>query len=235
MADLLETCQARMVGIILELEGTIGRAEGSALLAYFGAPMARPDDGARACLAALRLKATGKELGGLLKSDRIVTAPLETRIGVEIGDCVAGILGEAGLAGYSLSGSAVDAAEELSGLNARFGTSILVSDAALRAAAAANDPQRGDFLARRLGAALIGPGRKEVSVLELFGLRNETEETVANMVTQFNQAVERMEAQEWEAAEALLLKVLETIPGDGPATLYLERCRARGSRRKSGG
>ena len=71
IAAILNAHHAAMGRIIVGLDGTIGRAEGDAIEAYFGAPLEAADDQRRACLCAVRMQSAGKVLAARIPTDQL--------------------------------------------------------------------------------------------------------------------------------------------------------------------
>jgi adenylate cyclase len=212
LVHLLTTYHAGVREAIFSLEGMVGRAGGDAFAVYFGAPLVSSDHARRACLAALRVKAVEKEL------NIVASPPLATRIGIDTGECIVGELGAAGAPGYSVVGATTDLAARLEALNARFGTSILISEAVRDAAGA-------DFLLRSLDRVRFAGTDARFRAYELIAEKGVADDTTIESIEIFNEGLARFEQKEWHEAGALFARVLALRPGDGPAALYSERCR----------
>ena len=214
VVKLLNSYHAAVAEVILGLEGTLGRGGADAVAAYFGAPLDLPDHARRACRAALRIKAVEKELRAL------AAPPFATRIGIETGECVVGDIGAGGAPQYSVVGAATDLAARLEALNARYGTSILVSEG-VRVAVG------GEFLVRALDRVHIAGTDVIFRVFELVGERGGAAEATLEALRIFEAGLERFEAREWPRAEDLFARALALRPDDGPTLLYIQRCRER--------
>ena len=210
--ELLNSYHTAVGEVILGLEGMLGSAGSDALIAYFGAPLETPDHAVKACRAALRMKAVEREL------NIIASPPFATRIGIDTGECVLGEIGRFGTPGYSVVGAATDLAGRLEGLNARYGTSILVSENVREATGEA-------FLLRTLEKVRIAGTGTTFRVLELVAEREEASRPTVEAVAAFNEGIARFEEKEWQKALSLFLRALSILPEDGPATRYVERCR----------
>jgi adenylate cyclase len=212
VVKLLTAYHAAVGEVILGLEGTLGQAGGDAVAAYFGAPFDCPDHARRACRAAIRITAVEKEL------NVIATPPFATRIGIDTGECIVGDIGGRGTPDFAVVGAATDLAARLESLNARYGTAILISESV-------RDAAGEDFLVRRLDRVRIAGTSSTFRVFELVGEKDGAEPATAEAIRTFNEGLARFEGKQWQEAEALFARALELRPVDGPAAVYIERCR----------
>jgi len=102
--------------------GVISQFQGDAILATFNLPEARPDHAANAVRAALAIQ-------DLLR-DRTFGAGVElrSRIGINTGVVVGGLVGTRDLLGYTVHGDDVNLAARLEQLNKEYHTRIIVSE-----------------------------------------------------------------------------------------------------------
>lgn len=146
-----------MIGEAIEAEGgIIDKYVGDAVVAIFGAPVPMPDHGARALRAAVAVRDRMHEEAGKSGAFRI-------RIGLNTGACVVGNVGSDRRFDYTAIGDAVNVAARLEAANKELGTTILASDATVRAAG------KG-FLFRSLGPIQVKGRVEPVAVNEVLGL-----------------------------------------------------------------
>lgn len=146
-----------LIGEVIEAEGgIIDKYVGDAVVAIFGAPLHQPDHAARALRAALAVQARLKAEAGEPDSFQI-------RIGLNTGACVVGSIGSEKRLNYTVIGDAVNVAARLEAANKEFGTSILCSNATLRAAGPG-------FRFRELGPIQVKGRVEPVAVNEVLGL-----------------------------------------------------------------
>ena len=117
-----------MSEVIIALGGTIDKFEGDAIMAFFGAPTPIKDHAVRCCRAALRMQKMESIINEQLLSEKLITKPLHTRIGINSGDMVVGNVGSLKRLDYTIIGGNVNIAARIENENKRFGTSILISD-----------------------------------------------------------------------------------------------------------
>lgn len=128
VASLLNAYLDGMCDIVLDHGGTIDKFVGDAVVAFWGAPIARPDDADRAVDALVDIirfttefsaqhDVDGKQLG-------------RTRAGLHHGDAVVGNFGGEGRLSYTALGDAMNCGSRLEGANKYLKTAALVSDEA---------------------------------------------------------------------------------------------------------
>ena len=215
----LNRLHAALGRVVVGQGGTIGRAEGDALEAYFGAPIAAEDDARRACRCAVRMQAAVRELSKAFLAERLAAAPLTLRIGVAAGPCLAGDLGMPGLSGYAVLGPARDAAWQLALACERFGAGSLATGPVWEAGGK-------DLVARMLDRLTLPSDPGLARCVELVAEPEAVDKATAEAVGVFNEGLARLEAGDREKAGALFQRALDLLPGDGPSSVYALRCRA---------
>jgi adenylate cyclase len=131
VASLLNRYLETLSEVVLSHGGTIDKFVGDAVVAFWGAPIARPDDGARAVKAAIAMHAAGEVFRKTVPDG--VPAIGRTRVGLHFGEVIVGNFGGEGRIQYTALGDAMNTAARLEGANKQLGTSVLISrDAAER-------------------------------------------------------------------------------------------------------
>ena len=107
---------------IIEHGGVINQFQGDAILATFNLPEALPDHAAKALRAALSIQAALR--------DRHFGAgvDLRSRVGINSGEIVGGLVGTGDRLGYTVHGDEVNLAARLEQMNKDYGTRIIVSE-----------------------------------------------------------------------------------------------------------
>lgn len=105
-----------------ECGGVISQFQGDAVLATFNAPKADANHAGNAVKAALKIQ---KVLEGKLFGDGV---PFNTRIGINSGRVVGGLVGSGDRVGYTVHGDNVNLTARLEQLNKDYGTRIIVSE-----------------------------------------------------------------------------------------------------------
>jgi len=130
---ILNAHLARMTAIVLEAGGTVDKFIGDAVMAIFGAPLARPDHALAAVRCALSMRAAHQELRAVWKSEGLPDP--DVGIAVHTGHCFVGPIGGETLASYTAIGDDVNLAARLEGEAG--GGDVLVSQAVVDACAGA--------------------------------------------------------------------------------------------------
>jgi adenylate cyclase len=128
LSTLLNNYLDVMSDAVLDHGGTIDKFVGDAVVAFWGAPIARPDDGDRAARAAMAMFAAGEEFR---RSGGEGIPPIGcTRVGLHYGDAVVGNFGGEGRIQYTALGDGMNTAARLESANKALKTTILVSSEA---------------------------------------------------------------------------------------------------------
>jgi adenylate cyclase len=125
MASILNAYLEGMSNIVLDHGGTIDKFVGDAVVAFWGAPIARPDDGERALGAAMAMLEFTQNFGKD-NADRAMLG--RTRVGLHHGEAIVGNFGGEGRISYTALGDAMNTAARLEGANKYLKSKALVSD-----------------------------------------------------------------------------------------------------------
>jgi class 3 adenylate cyclase len=127
---LLNSYLGAMADVIFSQRGMIDEFVGDAILAIFGAPLARPDDARRAVACAVSMQLA---LGELNRRNLEVGLPrLEMGLALHTGEVVVGNIGSERRAKYGVVGSPVNATSRIESF--AVGGQILISESTLREA-----------------------------------------------------------------------------------------------------
>jgi adenylate cyclase len=122
-----------MTTTIFARRGMVNDFIGDAILAVFGAPLDDPEHARHAIESAL---AMGEVLTGLNRRWQAEGLPsLRMGVGIHTGEVFAGNVGRAGKVKYAVVGDTVNLASRVESLNKELGTTMLMTEAAYRAAA----------------------------------------------------------------------------------------------------
>ena len=128
VATILNAYLDGMCDIVLDQGGTIDKFVGDAVVAFWGAPIARDDDADRAVAALLSMNKFTQEFSEKHNEDGARLG--RTRVGLHYGDAVVGNFGGEGRLSYTALGDAMNCAARLEGANKYLKTVALVSDEA---------------------------------------------------------------------------------------------------------
>mgnify|MGYP002777882621 CR=1 FL=1 len=199
--DYLDTMSA----VVLKHGGTLDKFVADAVIAFWGAPIARPDDAARALACAVEMVQAGERFrvaeGGRPAMGR-------TRVGLHHGDVVVGNFGGEGRIQYTALGDSMNVAARLEGANKSLKTAALVSREAAE--------QMGLDHFRAMGRVRVRGREKPIEVFEPLGVGS----AVADKLTEgLLAAFERGDA----AALAALRARSAAAPQDRALAYLVER------------
>lgn len=220
VSGMLNSYFNAMVQAVFDTGGIVDKFIGDALMAEWNTPKEQPDHAARACRAALAMRAAMDALRADWTA-RGLPAP-DMRIGVNTGEMVVGNMGAEKVFDYTVIGNEVNTASRLEALNKELGAAIIVAastrDAALEAAGA-KDLGPGNF--RKLGKVLVKGRTTPLVVYELVQSQPD-----GNAFGLFEKAVESFMAGAYAEALRGFQELRNVLPGDGPTERYTALCRA---------
>jgi adenylate cyclase len=125
LVDILCQHFARASEIIHRHGGTLDKFIGDAVMAFWGAPTPRADQGLCAVRAALEMQAAAAELNARVK--REVGEEIKIGIGINSGDTVVGHIGSPARMEYTAVGDPVNLASRVEGMTAQHQADILIT------------------------------------------------------------------------------------------------------------
>lgn len=131
VTGILNRHLSEMVEIVFRYHGTVDKFIGDAVMAFWGAPIADPEQSLHAVQAAVAMQQKIAEMRqDLLAQDG---PDLHMRIGLHRGECIVGNMGGVGRFDYTAVGDTVNLASRLEGVNKVYGTGILLSQSVAEA------------------------------------------------------------------------------------------------------
>ncbi|RJF68342.1 CHASE2 domain-containing protein [Rhodopseudomonas palustris] len=138
LVDFINTLLSPLSDAIQDELGTIDKYIGDSIMAFWNAPVDVPDHAARACRAALQMRAVVERLNDADAfgfAARGLADPLvRIGIGINTGTACVGNMGSAKRFNYSAMGDVVNVAARIESASKEFRSDILVSDDVARAA-----------------------------------------------------------------------------------------------------
>ncbi|MEM7482980.1 MAG: adenylate/guanylate cyclase domain-containing protein [Acidobacteriota bacterium] len=210
-----------MTRLVLDTGGTLDKYMGDALMAFFGAPVAQADHARRACTAALTMAEELDRLNGRWIAEGRLPEDSEVGIGIGVnsGEMSVGNMGSDDVFDYTVIGDNVNLGSRIEGLNKYYRTEILVSGETAR--------QAGDdaFLFREIDRVQVKGKHQPVSLWELLAKRPSAP-AAEERAQRFEEALAAYREKRFADGEALFNELVAAYPEDGPAAVFLERCRA---------
>jgi adenylate cyclase len=140
--------------------GTIDKFIGDSIMGLWNAPAEDSDHAANACLAILACRAATAMLNRQMEQEG--QPQFYTRCGIHSGVAVVGNVGSPQRMQYTALGAMVNLASRVEGLNKRFGTEVLITEAV-------EAQVRGRFLLRPLGPVIAAGTSVPILLFELLG------------------------------------------------------------------
>jgi adenylate cyclase len=193
--------------------GTIDKFIGDAIMAFWGAPEDAPDQAVRACVAALRLQARLDYLRG---QGLAWAKQFPTRVGIATGDVVVGNMGASTRLNYTVLGDTVNVAARLEGLNKRYGTRILVSEATYEEAKAA-------VVARPIDVVSVAGREGTVRLFEPTALADQASPATREVADRFRAGLDLYLRRDFAGAAARYAEAQALAPDDVAARILFGR------------
>jgi class 3 adenylate cyclase/ABC-type nitrate/sulfonate/bicarbonate transport system substrate-binding protein len=223
-ADLLvqiSTYLEEVSGAIADEGGTVDKFIGDGVMAFWNAPVQRPDHVLRACAGALRAARRMEHVNDAWEAEG--RPRIRIRIGLNCANVLVGNVGSSARLSYTALGDGVNVAARLEGINKIFGTTICISDSIY-------DQVRTEILARPLKRVQVKGRKTEFMIYELLAVRasDDPELGVRGRDEQLSamtwQASQYIEAGDFAAAKSAYRAILDNFPGDPVAKYMLTEC-----------
>ena len=128
VAKLLNRYLEMLSGVILDHGGVIDKYVGDAVVAFWGAPISRPDDAERAARAGYAIWQAGEDFRKeAAEMDATLPKIGKTRVGLHFGEAVVGNFGGDTRIQYTALGDSMNTAARLESANKTFKTSVMAS------------------------------------------------------------------------------------------------------------
>ncbi len=203
-----------MTRLVFKNDGTLDKYIGDAIMAFFGAPISDKQHAKKCCITALEMLDKLKEINKEFAKEQL--PPLDIGIGINTGDMSVGNMGSDIVRSYTVMGDAVNLASRLEGINKSYGTKIIISEFTYAQV-------KADFTVRELDWVRVKGKLLPVKIYELVSDLKVDPKT-KEAVDLFAQGFEQYHSRNFDSALQSFLQVLNKIPNDSPAQLYVERC-----------
>jgi adenylate cyclase len=191
--------------------GAVSNVIGDSMLALWVSTDPETTQQNRACLAALEIASSIREIDGPVSD-----AKLPTRIGLHSGRILLGKLGAGDHYEYRPVGDIVNTTTRIEGLNKHLGTRILASDEVVG--------KLGDFLTREIGSFRFAGKSRPVVVHELLCRKEDADERLVGLCGKFADGLESFRRGSFDNAMKIFGEAVRSDEGDGPSAFYLRLC-----------
>lgn len=158
VVDVLRDYLSQMTTLVLDRGGHVDKYLGDGLMAFWGAPVATPNDAESACEAAMLMQARFDEKRA--EWEKKCGRKLVLRAGLETGDTVVGEMGTLHRVNYTVMGEPVATAARLEALAKRYGVRTLVGETLVEEA-------KDAYLFRPLDTVRMGREGQPIHIFEL--------------------------------------------------------------------
>ncbi|MDP1824822.1 MAG: adenylate/guanylate cyclase domain-containing protein [Archangium sp.] len=158
VVDVLRDYLSEMTTLVLDRGGHVDKYLGDGLMAFWGAPVATPNDAESACEAAILMQARFDEKRA--EWEKKCGRTLVLRAGIETGDTVVGEMGTLHRVNYTVMGEPVATAARLEALAKRYGVRTLVGETLVEEA-------KDAYLFRPLDTVRMGREGQPIRISEL--------------------------------------------------------------------
>ncbi|MCX6955605.1 MAG: adenylate/guanylate cyclase domain-containing protein, partial [Verrucomicrobia bacterium] len=219
--------------IVTKQAGTLDKYIGDAVVAMFGAPIPLPDHAYRACVATQLVHRKLAELREKWKGEGDkwpeIVWKMQTRIGLNTGECTIGNMGSTQRFAYTMMGDDVNLAARMESGAKSWGAYTMCSEATKLAC----EKHGGDHVVfRSLGRIVVKGRTTAVPIFEIVGLKEHLTDRTRECIRIFEAGLAKHYAQDWDGAIALFEQSRElepNIPGktpgvvSNPSLVYIEK------------
>jgi class 3 adenylate cyclase len=182
----ISTYLEQVSAAISEEGGTVDKFIGDGVMAFWNAPVQRPDHVLRACAGALRAARRMERVNDSWEAEG--RPRIRIRIGLNCANVLVGNVGSSARLSYTALGDGVNVAARLEGINKLFGTTICISDSIY-------DQVGTEILVRPLKRVQVKGRKTEFMIYELLALRASDDPEL-----RIRERDERLSAMTWKAS-----------------------------------
>jgi adenylate cyclase len=217
LVELMNDYLSPMTDIILRSGGVLDKYIGDAIMAFWGAPIDRPDQADVSALVVLKMMETLEELRRVFPQKGF--PPIDIGCGVNTGLVSVGNMGSLERFAYTVMGDAVNLAARLESITKGYHVRSIFSEATVR------QFKRPEAYALRDLDDIVVKGKKEaVKIYELMHpMWFRQESNLRDLLAEFQEARTQYKSRSWQKAREHLNQCLRIRPDDGPSRVYLER------------
>jgi adenylate cyclase len=207
VVGILNTYLERMTTVIMANGGFVNKFEGDAIMAFWGAPLASPDQALMAMRAALRCQEELLQLNA--DFEKAGLPRLGMRIGINSGEVIVGNIGSQKRFEYTVIGDSVNLASRLEGINKQYQTAIICGSLAGRMA-------DGRIVLRRLDRVRVKGKKIPEEIFEVVAEKDMAPDDTRERLALFESALQLYFNGDFAAA----MDAFAAIANDSPAAVF---------------
>lgn len=202
--------------IIIKNGGTIDKYIGDSIMAFWGAPIPVVEPVEQAARAAILCQKKLIEFNQ--NSIEQKKYPLETRIGMHLGDCIVGNIGSSERLNYTVIGDTTNIASRLENINKVYGTNIIVSEAIYQVL-------KDKFIMRMLDHVAVKGKTQSCYIYELLAeISDEVPFDIHLYQEVFANGFSAYRQQHFDEAIEFFKQCLQIYSNDTVAPIFIKRC-----------
>jgi adenylate cyclase len=217
LVELMNDYLSPMTEVILRSGGVLDKYIGDAIMAFWGAPLDRPDQADVAARSVLLMMEKLEELRRVFPTKGFPV--IDIGCGINTGMMSVGNMGSSERFAYTVMGDSVNLAARLESITKEYGVRIIFSEFAV-----AKLQDRNAYFLRDLDDIVVKGKKDPVKIYELIHpmiLPNET--ALRNLLGEFSEARTAYRAQDWAKVKKHLNSCLMIRPDDGPTRMFFDR------------
>ena len=203
-----------MSDVVFAADGLVDKFVGDQIMAFWGAPVSRPNHAELACGAALSIRREFLRFAERWRP-QLNNSDLNCGVGVNSGPMIVGNIGSERRLAYTVIGDTVNIAARLEAQNKLYGSGILVGPETF-------ELQKHNFVFRQLDEVRVRGRNEAIAVYELLARRGEHEPDAA-WLRSFDDGLRAYFAQEWDEALAHFTAARTADSNDATAAYYIRK------------
>ena len=217
LVELMNDYLSPMTEIILASGGVLDKYIGDAIMAFWGAPVDRPDQADVAANCVLQMMEKLEKIRSDFPKKGFPV--IDIGCGVNSGPMSVGNMGSAERFAYTVMGDAVNLGARLESITKEYGVRSIFCEYTV---AKMQDPKK--YFLRDMDDIVVKGKKEPVKIYELIHpMILPNEQAIQNMLGEFHAMRLAYRAQEWSTARKHLKACLLIRPDDGPTKMYFER------------
>lgn len=216
LTELMNEYLGEMTNLLFKYHGTLDKYIGDAIMAFWNHPKTQDNhpELAANCVLAMQKKLAELRQAWLSKG----LPDVQVRAGINTSTCMVGFIGSDVQMNFTCLGDGVNLASRLEGANKSYGTLNMISESVFLRL------DQNVFSTRFLDYLAVKGKDQPIKVYELRGLLSDEKKDWLKARTFYQDGVELYLQRDWDKAIENFKKVIELVPEDQPAQIFIERC-----------